>query len=110
MKVELEKLEKLGYGKREAFNSVRTNLSFCGADIQVITFTSCTPDEGKSSVVMELGRAMAEDGRKVLILDADLRKSVLWKYQSVPTFHEHSLNRHRSLPDAPQKNAAAYEA
>lgn len=77
MKVELEELEKLGYGKREAFNSLRTNLSFCGADIQVITFTSCTPDEGKSSVVMELGRAMAEDGRKVLILDADLRKSVL---------------------------------
>ena len=46
MKVELEKLEKLGYGKREAFNSLRTNLSFCGADIQVITFTSCTPEEG----------------------------------------------------------------
>ena len=77
MKVELEKLEKLAYGKREAFNSLRTNLSFCGADIQVITFTSCTPDEGKSSVVMELGRAIAEDGRKVLIVDADLRKSVL---------------------------------
>lgn len=76
MKVVLENLEKLGYGKREAFNSLRTNLSFCGADIKVITFTSCTPDEGKSSIVMELGRAMAEDGKKVLIIDADLRKSV----------------------------------
>lgn len=76
MKVVLEQLEKLGYGKREAFNSLRTNLSFCGADVKVITFTSCTPDEGKSSVVMELGRAMAEDGKKVLIIDADLRKSV----------------------------------
>lgn len=77
MRVELEKLEKLEYGKKEAFNSLRTNLSFCGADIQVIAFTSCTPDEGKSSTVIELGRAIAEDGRKVLILDADLRKSIL---------------------------------
>ena len=77
MRVELEKLEKLGYGKKEAFNSLRTNLSFCGADIQVIAFTSCTPDEGKSSTVMELGRAMAEDGKRVLLVDADLRKSIL---------------------------------
>ena len=77
MKIELEKLEKLGYGKKEAFNSLRTNLSFCGDDIHVILFTSCTPDEGKSSTVMELGRAMAEDQKQVLIIDADLRKSVL---------------------------------
>lgn len=77
MKVELEKLEKLGYGKKEAFNSLRTNLSFCGDDIHVILFTSCTPDEGKSSTVMDLGRAMAEDQKHVLLIDADLRKSVL---------------------------------
>ena len=77
MKVELERLEKLGYGKKEAFNSLRTNLSFCGDDIHVIAFTSCTPDEGKSSIVVELGRSLAEDGKHVLILDADLRKSVL---------------------------------
>lgn len=77
MKVELEKLEQLGYGKKEAFNSLRTNLKFCGNDIRVIAFTSCTPDEGKSSTVMELGRSFAEDGKHVLLLDADLRKSVL---------------------------------
>lgn len=66
MKVELKKLEKLGYGKKEAFNSLRINLSFCGDDIHVIAFTSCTPDEGKSSTVMELGRSLAEDGKRVL--------------------------------------------
>ena len=77
MRVELEKLEKLGYGKKEAFNSLRTNLSFCGAGIKVITFTSCTPDEGKSSTVMDLARALAEDQKRVLVVDADLRKSVL---------------------------------
>ena len=61
MKIEFEQLEKLSYGKREAFNSLRTNLSFCGEDIKVILFTSCTPDEGKSSTVMELARSIAED-------------------------------------------------
>lgn len=77
MKVELDKLEELSYAKKEAFNSLRTNLSFCGDDIKVIAFTSCTPDEGKSSTVMELGRSLAEDNSKVLLIDADLRKSVL---------------------------------
>ena len=77
MKVELEQLETLSYGKKEAFNSLRTNLSFCGDDIKVIVFTSCTPDEGKSSTVMELGRSLSENGQKVLFVDADLRKSVL---------------------------------
>ena len=77
MRVELEKLEDIGYGKKEALNSLRTNLSFCGEDIHVIAFTSCTPDEGKSSTVMELGRSMAQNHMKVLVIDADLRKSVL---------------------------------
>ena len=72
MKVELEQLEKLSYGKREAFNSLRTNLSFCGDDIKVIIFTSCTPDEGKSSTVMELGRSLSENGKKVLLIDGDV--------------------------------------
>lgn len=43
--VTLEKLEELSYGKKEAFNSLRTNLGFCGEDIRAIAFTSCTPDE-----------------------------------------------------------------
>ena len=77
MKIQLEKLEELSYGKKEAFNFLRTNLSFCGDNIKTIVFTSCTPDEGKSSTVMELGRSISENGKKVLIIDADLRKSVM---------------------------------
>ena len=74
--VTLEKLEELSYGKKEAFNSLRTNLGFCGEDIRAIAFTSCTPDEGKSSTVMELARAYAENGKKVLLIDADAQGSL----------------------------------
>lgn len=76
-RVELEQLEELGYGKKEAFNSLRTNLNFCGDNVKIIVATSCTPDEGKSSTIMELARSMAENGKHVLMIDADLRKSVI---------------------------------
>ena len=47
------KLKEPEYARREAFNSLRTNLQFCGADIKTILFTSCGPDEGKSTVTFE---------------------------------------------------------
>ncbi|MDO5291428.1 MAG: CpsD/CapB family tyrosine-protein kinase [bacterium] len=76
-KIQFGKLEKFSYAKKEAFNSLRTNLSFCGPDLKVIVMTSCTPDEGKSSTVIGLARSLAEDHKKVLVIDCDLRKSVL---------------------------------
>ena len=72
-----EKLEKQDYATREAFNSLRTNLQFCGDDVKVVMFTSCTPNEGKSTVTTELCRSLGEDNKKVILIDADLRKSVM---------------------------------
>lgn len=65
------------YRVKEAFKTLRTNIEFSGADIKVIAVTSCTPNEGKSSVAMELARAFAEAGKKTILVDADMRKSVL---------------------------------
>lgn len=76
-RVLFEKLEELDYGMTEAMRSLRTNISFCGDKIHSILITSTVPDEGKSSISMNLARAMAEDGKKVLLIDADMRKSVL---------------------------------
>lgn len=76
-KIKLDNFKKLPYAQREAFNSLRTNLQFCGDDMKVIMFTSCTPNEGKSTVTMELARSLAESGTKTILIDADLRKSVL---------------------------------
>lgn len=72
-----EKLEKADYATREVFNSLRINLQFCGDDVKTILFTSCTPNEGKSTVTLELARSMGEDNKKIILIDADLRKSVL---------------------------------
>ncbi len=65
------------YFTREAFKGLRTNILFCGTDIKVITLTSCEAHEGKTTISMELARAMAESGKRVLLIDADMRKSVM---------------------------------
>ena len=76
VQVKLE-LEQGGYFISEAYKSLRTNIQFCGEDKKVIAVTSCTPSEGKSSVCMQLAVALAESGKRTLLIDADLRKSVL---------------------------------
>ena len=71
------KMKKGEYYIEEAFKTLRTNIQFCGEDKKVIAFTSCAPGEGKSSVSLKLAISLAEAGKKVLFIDADLRKSVL---------------------------------
>ena len=65
------------YRMVEGLNQLKTNLAFCGKDIKVITMTSSVPNEGKSSVSLSLSRTLAESGKKILMVDADLRKSVM---------------------------------
>lgn len=69
--------QELDYRSREAYGTLRSNLEFSGDDVQVVCVTSCTPNEGKSSVSFELAKSSANNGKKVLLIDADLRKSVM---------------------------------
>ncbi len=66
----------------EGFRNLRTNVQFLNLDgsTRLLMVTSANPKEGKTSVVMNLGAALAEMGRKVLVVEADLRRPVMDKF------------------------------
>ena len=66
---------KENYHYEEALKTLRTNIQFAGAEITSILVTSCYPNEGKSDIVSQLAKEMGKAGKKVLLLDADIRKS-----------------------------------
>lgn len=65
----------------EAYRTMRTNIQFAkvDSDLRVIMFTSAGPGEGKSTTTANTAVAMAQSGKKVIIVDCDLRKPVQHK-------------------------------
>ncbi len=74
---EIQRLEPMDFQGSEALNSICTNLSFVGRNMKAFVVTSCTENEGKSSLVMHIMENLADRKKKVVLVDCDLRKSVL---------------------------------
>ena len=70
------------FGYVEAYKSLRTNLDFMAGsmDVHTLVITSTVPEESKSNVAVNLAMTMAESGKKVALVDCDLRKPVLHRY------------------------------
>ena len=102
----------------EAFRSVMTSILFSGENgdrPRVLVVTSPSPREGKTTVISNLGIALAEINHRVLIIDADMRLprlhtifdlpntfglgDVLHERTPIATYLDESLVRKASIPD-----------
>lgn len=74
-KVTISRFPALAYTGQEALNTLCTNLSFVGPSIKKIMITSSQASEGKTFMSMNIMRTMAKYGKRVALVDADLRRS-----------------------------------
>lgn len=74
-KVAIKDIRKQDYFYSEAIKTLRTNIQLSGKSIKTILVTSCFPNEGKSDVALSLVQELSGIGKKVLLIDGDIRKS-----------------------------------
>ncbi len=95
-------IEEMDYTTEEELKTLRTNLLFCGVDKKVIVVTSTMPGEGKTETSMNLAVSLAQLNKKVLLMDLDLRKSVMirrYEIEDVKCGMSHFLSGQCELSD-----------
>ena len=76
-KVNFNTTAKNDFVTNEAFKTLRSNILFCSKNIKTILITSAFENEGKSTIATELSKSLSDINKKVLLIDADMRKSVI---------------------------------
>lgn len=73
----------------EAYKSLRTNLEFLSSagNCKTILITSSVPEEGKTNVAVNLAMTIAASGKRVVLVDCDLRKATISRYLPIPRNH-----------------------
>lgn len=76
-------------GVAEGFRSLRANVEFASVDVPIRTLlvTSAVPDEGKTVTAANLAVVFAQAGRRVLLVDGDLRKPSVHTIFALPNTH-----------------------
>ena len=71
------KMPEMDYFVQSAVDRLRVNIGFIGAEKKVLMFSSSEPSEGKSYISTNIWIELAKAGKRVCLVDADMRKSVL---------------------------------
>lgn len=85
----------------EQFRTIRTNIQFSMIDkeLKTIIFTSSGPYEGKSTIAANIASVFADQGKKVVLIDADMRKPTVSKTFNIQnTFGLSTLITSRNMP------------
>ena len=71
--------KRLDFAKKaeEHYNALRTNIQLSGDNLKVLAISSVKPGEGKSTTSTNIAWAFARAGYKTLLVDADIRNSVM---------------------------------
>ncbi len=68
---------KLDYSGEEAINAICSSMAFAGKALKRVLITSCGANEGKTFTALQIAIGMTRRGAHVLLIDADLRLSVM---------------------------------
>lgn len=81
--LEIGFLPQLEFSCNEALNTLATNLSYCGDDVKTVLITSRYAYEGKSFMSMNLMRTLSTLGKRVVMVDTDLRRSKIMSQHQI---------------------------
>lgn len=90
----------------EAIRTLYTSLPFIGKEIRAIGLTNSRPEDDRTAISFQLAASIAHAGKRVLLLDADLRKSVLPAYLQItdsPAGLSHYLSGQASAEEVLRK-------
>ena len=100
---------ELDYACGEAMNTLCTNLFYCGENIRSVLLTSRYEQEGKSSIAMNVMRTLAGYGKRVVLVDADLRCSTLARRYRFSFAHRETFGLAQYLAGMCELEDAVYQ-